>query len=60
LRKRPRLRWKDNFKKNFQELRLVVRAMDRIYLAQDRDRWPALFNGVIKHSNSIKSGKFLD
>jgi len=36
---RPRFRWEDNIKMDFQE---VGRGMDLIDLAQDRDRWCAL------------------
>jgi hypothetical protein len=41
---RPRCRWKDNIKMDLQE---VGWGMDWIELAQDRDRWRALVNGVM-------------
>jgi hypothetical protein len=41
---RPRLRWDDNIKMDLQE---VGWGMDWIELAQDRDRWRALVNGVM-------------
>jgi hypothetical protein len=43
---RPRRRWKDNIKIELQEVGLV--GMDWIDLAQDRDRWRALVNAVMK------------
>ena len=39
---RPRRRWKDNIKTDFQEV--VYGGID---LAQDRDRWCALVNAVM-------------
>ena len=42
---RPRRRWEDNIKMDLQEV--GCRIMDWIELAQDRDRWPALVNGVM-------------
>jgi hypothetical protein len=41
---RPRRRWEDNIKMGLQE---VGWGMDRIELAQDRDRWRALVNAVM-------------
>jgi hypothetical protein len=41
---RPRHRWEDNIKMDFQE---GFGGMDWIYLAQDRDRWRALVNAVM-------------
>jgi hypothetical protein len=42
----PRHRWVDNIKIDFGEIRLD--GMDWIVLAQDRDKWRALVNAVIK------------
>ena len=43
---RPRRRWKDNIKMNLQEV--GCGDMDWIELAQERDRWRALVNAVMK------------
>jgi hypothetical protein len=43
--RRPRPRWEDNNKMDLQEVGCV--GMDWIELAQDRDRWRTLVNGVI-------------
>jgi hypothetical protein len=43
---RPRRRWEDNIRVDPQEV--GCRGMDWIGLAQDRDRWRALVNAVIK------------
>jgi len=42
---RPRHRWEDNIKMDFQEL--GCGGVDWIELAQDRDRWWALVNVVM-------------
>ena len=42
---RPRHRWEDNIKMDLQEV--GCGGMDRIELAQDRDRWRALVNAVM-------------
>jgi hypothetical protein len=42
---RPRRRWEDNIKMGLQEVGCV--GMDRIEVAQDRDRWLALVNAVM-------------
>jgi hypothetical protein len=42
---RPRRRWEDNISMDLQEV--GCGGMDRIGLAQDRDRWRALVNAVI-------------
>jgi len=42
---RPRRRWEDNIKMDFQEVRCG--SMDWIRLTQDRDRWRALVNAVM-------------
>ena len=43
---RSRRRWKDNIKMDLQEVDWG--GMDCIALAQDRDRWRALVNAVMK------------
>jgi hypothetical protein len=43
---RSRRRWKDNIKMNHEEV--GCGGMDWLELAQDRDRWRALVNGVMK------------
>jgi len=42
---RPRRRWEDNIKMDFQEV--GCRGMDLIELAQVMDRWRALVNAVM-------------
>jgi len=42
---RPRRRWEDNIKMDFQEVECG--GMDWIELAQDRDSWQALVNAVM-------------
>jgi hypothetical protein len=42
---RPRSRWEDNIKMDLQEV--LCEGVDWIDLAQDRDRWRALVNGVM-------------
>ena len=42
---RPRRRWEDNIKMDLQEV--GCGCMDWMELAQDRDRWRALVNGVM-------------
>jgi hypothetical protein len=43
---RPRRRWEDNIKMDLQDVRCG--GMDWIELAQDRERWQALVNAVMK------------
>ena len=43
---RPRHRWEDNIKMGLQEV--ACGCMDWIELSQDRDRWWALVNAVMK------------
>ena len=52
---RPRRRWEDNIKLYLQEV--GCGSMDWIDLAQDRARWRALVNTIMK---LIKCRKFLD
>jgi len=54
---RPRRSLEDNIKMDRQE---VGGGGDWMELAQDRDRWRALVNTVVKSSGSIKCGEFLD
>jgi hypothetical protein len=42
---RPRRRWEDNMKKDFQEVECG--CIDWIELAQNRDRWRAIVNAVM-------------
>jgi hypothetical protein len=42
---RPRRRWEDNIKMDFEEV--GFESMDWVELAQDRDRWRLLVNAVI-------------
>jgi hypothetical protein len=62
---RPRRRWEDNIKMDLLEVGCGV--MDRIELAQDRDKWRALVGQVggtcecgNEPSGFIKFGEFLD
>jgi hypothetical protein len=43
---RPRRRWEDNIKMYLKEI--VSEDVDWIYLAQDRAKWRALVNAVMK------------
>jgi hypothetical protein len=43
--KRPRRKWEDNIKMDFQEV--GSEGLDWIDLAQDRDRWRAIVNAVM-------------
>jgi len=42
---RPRHRWEDNIKMDLQEV--GCESMDWVDLAEDRDRWQAMVNGVM-------------
>jgi len=42
---RPRHRWEDNIKRDFQKV--LCGGMDWIELAQDKDRWRLLVNAVM-------------
>jgi hypothetical protein len=44
---RPRRRWEDNVKIDFQEV--GCGCMDWIELARDRDRWRALVTAIMNH-----------
>jgi len=54
---RPRRRWEDNIKMDLQEV--WCGGMDWIELAQERDRWRALVNAVMKVRVPYNAGKFL-
>jgi len=54
--RRPRRGWENNIKINIQELGWG--GMDWIDLAQDRDRWLALLNAVMKYALR-RAGNFL-
>ena len=54
---RPRRRWEDNIKMDLQEV--GCGDMDWMVLAQDRDRWRALVNVVMKLRVPWNVGKFL-
>jgi len=52
---RPRRRWEDNIKMFLQEV--GCEGTNWIDLAQDRDRWRALVNAVVKLSSSSLGAK---
>jgi hypothetical protein len=54
---RPRRRWEDNIKTDLPEV--VCWGVDRIELAQDRDRWRALVNVVMNFRVPKNAGNFL-
>ena len=54
---RPRLRWEDNVKMGRQEV--GCGGMDWIDLAQNRDRWRAFVNAVMKIRVPLKDGNVL-
>ena len=54
---RPRHRWEDNIKMDLQEV--GYGGMDWIDLAQDRSRWRALVNAVMKLRIPQNAGNFL-
>jgi hypothetical protein len=56
-RGRRRLRWEYNIKMDIQEV--GCGGMDRINVAQDRYRWRALVNAVMKILVPEKAGNFL-
>jgi hypothetical protein len=43
---RPRHRWEDNIRMDLREI--VQESVKKIHLAQDRDKWWALVNTVMK------------
>ena len=54
---RPRCRWEDNIKMDFQEV--GCRGMDWIELAHDRDSCPAVVNVVMNFRVPQNAGNFL-
>jgi len=55
LWKKPRRCWEGNI-----EMEIVHGDVDRSDLAQDREKWRAIVNAMIKPLDSIKCGGFLD
>jgi hypothetical protein len=55
---RPRRRWDDNIRMDLQEVGFG--CVNWIGLAEDRDRWRAIFECGDEPSGSIKCGEFLD
>jgi len=55
--RRPRRRWVDNIRVDFQEVGCVY--MDCIGLAQDRDRWRTLMSAVMNLRVPCNAGNFL-
>jgi hypothetical protein len=55
---RPRRKWEDNIKMDFQEV--GESRGDWMELAQDRDRWRAFVCTVMGHSGSINAANFLN
>jgi hypothetical protein len=51
---RPKCRWEDNTKMDLQEV--CLGGMDWIVMAQDRDRWRALVNAVMKLQAPLNAG----
>ena len=54
---RPRRRWVDNIRMDFQEV--GCEYMDWIGLAQDRDRWRTLVSAVMNFRVPLNAGNFL-
>ena len=54
---RPRRRWDDNIEVDLQEV--AYGGMDWIELAQDRDRWRAVVNAVMKFRVTKNSENYL-
>jgi hypothetical protein len=54
---RPRCRWEDNIKMDFQEV--GCGGMDWIELSQDRYRWRALVNAAMNLRSTIQCEDFL-
>jgi len=54
---KPKFRWEDNIKMDLQEV--GCGGIERIDLAQDRDKWRALLNAVMNLRVPQNAGNFL-
>jgi hypothetical protein len=54
---RPKRRWENNIRMDFRKVRCCIDCVD---LAQDRNKWRAVVDAVMKLPGSMKCGEFLD
>jgi hypothetical protein len=55
---RPRCKWEEDIKMDLREIRWA--GIDWICMAQDKDRWRALVNTVMKLRGSVKCWEILE